>query len=81
MVHQVPGERLHIPEAGLIVLSPSERFCHEQKNVLRKQRHWERQLAAKKSKRKDEKQRRRMNRQQEPGADRFELMQPSRERP
>uniref|UniRef100_A0A3B5LR91 tRNA methyltransferase 10 homolog B n=1 Tax=Xiphophorus couchianus TaxID=32473 RepID=A0A3B5LR91_9TELE len=32
------------------------------KNVLRKQRHWERQLAAKKSKRKEEKQKRRLNR-------------------
>ncbi|XP_015230939.1 PREDICTED: tRNA methyltransferase 10 homolog B isoform X1 [Cyprinodon variegatus] len=38
------------------------------KNVLRKQRHWERQLAAKKSKRKEEKQRRRLNRSQEAGA-------------
>ncbi|MED6263366.1 tRNA methyltransferase 10 B [Characodon lateralis] len=38
------------------------------KNVLRKQRHWERQLAAKKSKRKEEKQRRRLNRAQESGA-------------
>ncbi|KAM4713843.1 tRNA methyltransferase 10 homolog B [Anableps anableps] len=37
------------------------------KNVLRKQRHWERQLAAKKSKRKDEKQRRRLSRTQESG--------------
>ncbi|XP_037334733.2 tRNA methyltransferase 10 homolog B [Pungitius pungitius] len=37
------------------------------RNVLRKQRHWERQLAAKKSKRKEEKQRRKLNR--EPEAD------------
>ncbi|XP_024866900.2 tRNA methyltransferase 10 homolog B isoform X2 [Kryptolebias marmoratus] len=37
------------------------------KNVLRKQRNWERQLAAKKSKRKEEKQRRRVNRAQESG--------------
>lgn len=39
---------------------------HEQKNVLRKQRSWKRQLAAKKSRRKEEKQRRRINRAQEP---------------
>ncbi|XP_008426160.1 tRNA methyltransferase 10 homolog B [Poecilia reticulata] len=39
------------------------------KNVLRKQRHWERQLAAKKSKRKEEKQRRRLNRAPESGGD------------
>uniref|UniRef100_UPI0037E8D289 tRNA methyltransferase 10 homolog B n=1 Tax=Semicossyphus pulcher TaxID=241346 RepID=UPI0037E8D289 len=38
------------------------------KNVLRKQRNWERQLAAKKSKRKEEKQRRKLNREQESGA-------------
>lgn len=38
------------------------------KNVLRKQRHWERQLAAKKSKRKEEKQKRRLHRAQESGA-------------
>lgn len=38
------------------------------KNVLRKQRHWERQLAAKKSKRKEEKQRRKLNREQQSGA-------------
>ncbi|PWA28913.1 hypothetical protein CCH79_00012858, partial [Gambusia affinis] len=42
------------------------------KNVLRKQRHWERQLAAKKSKRKEEKQRRRSNRAQASGEDRGE---------
>uniref|UniRef100_A0A3Q3WHL7 tRNA methyltransferase 10 homolog B n=1 Tax=Mola mola TaxID=94237 RepID=A0A3Q3WHL7_MOLML len=35
---------------------------NEQRNVMRKQRNWERQLAAKKSKRKDEKQRRKLNR-------------------
>ncbi|XP_027893969.1 tRNA methyltransferase 10 homolog B [Xiphophorus couchianus] len=39
------------------------------KNVLRKQRHWERQLAAKKSKRKEEKQKRRLNRAQASGGD------------
>ncbi|XP_044040505.1 tRNA methyltransferase 10 homolog B isoform X2 [Siniperca chuatsi] len=38
------------------------------RNVLRKQRNWERQLAAKKSKRKEEKQRRKLNREQESGA-------------
>ncbi|XP_049923170.1 tRNA methyltransferase 10 homolog B [Epinephelus moara] len=38
------------------------------RNVLRKQRHWERQLAAKKSKRKEEKQRRKLNREQVSGA-------------
>ncbi|XP_059210919.1 tRNA methyltransferase 10 homolog B [Centropristis striata] len=38
------------------------------RNVLRKQRHWERQLAAKKSKRKEEKQRRKLNREQDSGA-------------
>ncbi|KAI3376279.1 hypothetical protein L3Q82_016794, partial [Scortum barcoo] len=35
------------------------------RNVLRKQRNWERQLAAKRSKRKEEKQRRKLNREQE----------------
>ncbi|KAM7366394.1 hypothetical protein PAMP_015837 [Pampus punctatissimus] len=38
------------------------------KNVLRKQRHWERQLAAKKSKRKEEKQRRKLNREHKLGS-------------
>ena len=42
---------------------------NEQRNVLRKQRHWERQLAAKKSKRKEEKQRRKLNREQRSGKD------------
>ncbi|KAJ0006524.1 hypothetical protein NQD34_013797 [Periophthalmus magnuspinnatus] len=37
------------------------------KNVLRKQRHWERQLTAKKSKRKKERQRRKLNREQSDG--------------
>lgn len=40
---------------------------NEQRNVMRKQRNWERQLAAKKSKRKDEKQRRKLNREHESG--------------
>ncbi|TWW63416.1 tRNA methyltransferase 10 -like protein B [Takifugu flavidus] len=35
------------------------------RNVMRKQRNWEKQLAAKKSKRKEEKQRRKLNREQE----------------
>uniref|UniRef100_A0A668S7V6 tRNA methyltransferase 10 homolog B n=1 Tax=Oreochromis aureus TaxID=47969 RepID=A0A668S7V6_OREAU len=35
---------------------------NEQRNVLRKQRHWEKQVAAKKSRRKEEKLRRKMNR-------------------
>lgn len=34
---------------------------------MRKQRNWERQLAAKKSRRKEEKQRRKLNSQQETG--------------
>lgn len=34
---------------------------------MRKQRNWEKQLAAKKSKRKEEKQRRKLNREREPG--------------
>lgn len=34
---------------------------------MRKQRNWEKQLAAKKSKRKEEKQRRKLNREQKPG--------------
>lgn len=44
-------------------------FCMfiEQRNVMRKQRHWEKHLAAKKSKRKEEKQRRKLNREQESG--------------
>ena len=44
-------------------------FClfDKQKNVLRKQRNWERQLAAKKNKRKEEKQRRKLNREKESG--------------
>uniref|UniRef100_A0A3B4H527 tRNA methyltransferase 10 homolog B n=1 Tax=Pundamilia nyererei TaxID=303518 RepID=A0A3B4H527_9CICH len=38
---------------------------NEQRNVLRKQRHWEKQVAAKKSRRKEEKLRRKMNRELE----------------
>lgn len=40
----------------------------EQRNVMRKQRNWEKKLAVKKSKRKEEKQRKKLNRAQEPGA-------------
>lgn len=40
---------------------------NEQRNVLRKQRHWEKQVAAKKSRRKEEKLRRKMNRELESG--------------
>lgn len=43
------------------------RLFDQQKNVLRKQRNWERQLAAKKNKRKEEKQRRKLNREKESG--------------
>lgn len=46
---------------------PDREELHISKNVLRKQRHWEKQVAAKKSKRKEEKQRRKLNRQQESG--------------
>lgn len=46
-------------------------LSNEQRNVLRKQRHWERQLAAKRSKRKEEKQRRKINREHESGTDPF----------
>ncbi|XP_039997572.1 tRNA methyltransferase 10 homolog B [Xiphias gladius] len=38
------------------------------RNVLRKKRNWERQLATKRSKRREEKQRRKLNREQESGA-------------
>ncbi|XP_042368449.1 tRNA methyltransferase 10 homolog B [Plectropomus leopardus] len=44
---------------------PERQAAPFSKNVLRKQRHWERQLAAKKSKRKEEKQRRKLNREQQ----------------
>lgn len=42
-------------------------LVNEQRNVLRKQRHWEKQVAAKKSRRKEEKLRRKMNRELESG--------------
>ncbi|KAM3849998.1 tRNA methyltransferase 10 homolog B-like, partial [Diretmus argenteus] len=56
-------------ELALLVLSLRLRRSTTQlRNVLRKQRHWEKQLAAKKRKRKEEKQRRKLNREQESGA-------------
>ncbi|XP_041821098.1 tRNA methyltransferase 10 homolog B isoform X3 [Chelmon rostratus] len=47
---------------------PGREHAAYSRNVLRKQRNWERQLAAKKSRRKEEKQRRKLNREQESGA-------------
>lgn len=56
---------LHIDvETDVIECRPGREDALCSKNVLRKQRHWERQLAAKKSKRKEEKQRRKLNRDQ-----------------
>ncbi|XP_049614202.1 tRNA methyltransferase 10 homolog B isoform X4 [Syngnathus scovelli] len=43
--------------------TPERELAPLSKNVLRKQRHWERKLAARKSKRKEEKLRRKLNRQ------------------
>nr|XP_057922625.1 tRNA methyltransferase 10 homolog B isoform X2 [Doryrhamphus excisus] len=43
--------------------TPERDPAHCSKNVLRKQRHWQRQLAAKKSRRKEEKLRRKLNRE------------------
>lgn len=40
---------------------------NEQRNVMRKQRNWERQLEAKKSKRKEEKQRKKLRQQEHTG--------------
>ncbi|XP_068506090.1 tRNA methyltransferase 10 homolog B isoform X1 [Syngnathus scovelli] len=45
--------------------TPERELAPLSKNVLRKQRHWERKLAARKSKRKEEKLRRKLNRQTE----------------
>ncbi|XP_026208258.1 tRNA methyltransferase 10 homolog B [Anabas testudineus] len=60
---------LHIDvETDLVKDKPGREDVQYSRNVLRKQRHWERQLAAKKSKRKEEKQRRKLNRKQESGA-------------
>lgn len=62
-------------ESHLTPCGPFECFCAinsvklliKQRNVMRKRRNWERQLAAKKSKRKEEKQRRKLSREQESG--------------
>ncbi|XP_061816552.2 tRNA methyltransferase 10 homolog B isoform X2 [Nerophis lumbriciformis] len=43
--------------------TPERNQAHCSKNVMRKQRHWQRQLAAKKSKRKEEKLRKKFNRE------------------
>ncbi|GAA6215987.1 tRNA methyltransferase 10 homolog B [Lates japonicus] len=60
---------LHIDvEADVVEDKPGREDALCSRNVLRKQRNWERQLAAKKSKRKEEKQRRKLNREQESGA-------------
>ncbi|XP_028324653.1 tRNA methyltransferase 10 homolog B [Gouania willdenowi] len=49
---------------------PGREDAYCSRNVLRKQRHWERQLAAKKSKRQEKKQRRKIHRQQGSGVSR-----------
>lgn len=60
---------LHIEvDLDLVEDRPDREDALCSRNVLRKQRHWERQLAAKKSKRKEEKQRRKLNREQQLGA-------------
>ncbi|XP_071315142.1 tRNA methyltransferase 10 homolog B [Trachinotus anak] len=60
---------LHIDvEADVMEDKPGREDALHSRNVLRKQRNWERQLAAKKSKRKEEKQRRKLNREQGSGA-------------
>ncbi|XP_071379627.1 tRNA methyltransferase 10 homolog B [Centroberyx affinis] len=67
---------LHIDvEADEAENRPGREDALYSRNVLRKQRHWEKQLAARKSKRKEEKQRRKLNREQESGsgADRPQL--------
>lgn len=62
---------LQLPESQVIRLMFTHTslfvWLNEQRNVMRKQRNWEKQLAAKKSKRKEEKQRRKLNREQEAG--------------
>ncbi|KAM7377175.1 hypothetical protein PAMA_013786 [Pampus argenteus] len=55
-----------VEEDGASRASRADALCS--KNVSRKQRHWERQLAAKKSKRKEEKQRRKLNREHKLGS-------------
>ncbi|CAJ1085980.1 tRNA methyltransferase 10 homolog B isoform X1 [Xyrichtys novacula] len=62
---------LHIDvETDVVEDKPGREDAACSKNVLRKQRNWERQLAAKKNKRKEEKQRRKLNREQESGTSR-----------
>nr|XP_043877909.1 tRNA methyltransferase 10 homolog B isoform X4 [Solea senegalensis] len=60
---------LHIQvEADVVEEKPGREDALCSRNVLRKQRNWERQLAVKKGKRKEEKQRKRLNRERESGA-------------
>ncbi|AWO97555.1 putative tRNA methyltransferase 10 -like B [Scophthalmus maximus] len=54
-------------EADVMEDKPGREDALCSRNVSRKQRNWERQLAAKKGKRKEEKQRRKLNREQESG--------------
>ncbi|XP_030609311.1 tRNA methyltransferase 10 homolog B-like isoform X1 [Archocentrus centrarchus] len=62
-------ELLHIDvEIDAVHPKPGREDLPCSRNVLRKQRHWEKQLAAKKSRRKEEKLRRKMNRELESGA-------------
>ncbi|XP_054458015.1 tRNA methyltransferase 10 homolog B [Anoplopoma fimbria] len=57
---------LHIDvETDVVEDRPGREAAPISRNVLRKQRNWERQIAAKKSKRKEEKQRRKLNREQD----------------
>ncbi|XP_074518536.1 tRNA methyltransferase 10 homolog B isoform X1 [Halichoeres trimaculatus] len=57
-------------EADVLEDRPEREDTGCSKNVLRKQRNWERQVAAKKTRRKEEKQRRKLNREQESGSSR-----------
>ncbi|XP_005751126.1 tRNA methyltransferase 10 homolog B [Pundamilia nyererei] len=60
---------LHIDvETDAVDPKPGREDLPCSRNVLRKQRHWEKQVAAKKSRRKEEKLRRKMNRELESGA-------------
>ncbi|KAM9335401.1 tRNA methyltransferase 10 homolog B isoform 1-T2 [Symphorus nematophorus] len=52
-------------ETDVVEERPGREEAAYSRNVLRKQRNWERQLAAKKSKRKEEKQRKKLNRELE----------------
>ncbi|XP_068443835.1 tRNA methyltransferase 10 homolog B [Clinocottus analis] len=56
--------QIHV-ETEVVEDRPGREAAPFSKNVLRKQRRWERQLAAKKSKRREAKQRRKLNRAQE----------------